>query len=136
MHPRQAILDTLTTALANISVANGYQTDFNGVLVWDNVPAEYSQNGIYIKDTREKYEKHGNKYTSTLRVEVIAIVIETPSLTAAKLGNIALADLIKAVCSVSHPGVFVNLADSHKWVETKGKTACEVELNIYVKYQF
>jgi hypothetical protein len=132
---RQSIIEQIETALAAIKIANGYSTDFNGVLVWDNLPTEYSQNAIYLKDTREKYQKQGNKYTCTLRIEIIAIVIETSTNTAAKLGNLALADLIKAVCTVSYPGAFINLADAHKWIETKGKTACEVELNLDIKYQ-
>jgi hypothetical protein len=132
---RSAIVATIETALADINIANGYSTDFDGVLVWDNLPTEYSQNAIYLKDTREKYQKQGNKYTCTLRIEIQAIVIESGSDTAALLGNLALADLIKAVCTVSYPGAFINLADAHKWIETKGKTACEVELNLDIKYQ-
>jgi hypothetical protein len=132
---RQSIIETLETALANITIANGYSTDFNGVLVWDNLPTEYSQNAIYLKDTREKYEKQGNKYTCTLRIEIIAIAIETSTDTATKLGNLALADFIKAVCAVSQSGAFINLVSAEKWIETKGKTACEIELNLDVKYQ-
>jgi hypothetical protein len=132
---RQSIIDQLETTLASISVANGYSTDFSNVLVWDNTPTEYTENAIYIKDTREKYDKQGNKYTCTLRVEIIAIAIESGSNTADKLGNLALADLIKAVTKVSYPGAFINLADAHKWIDTKGKTACEVELNLDIKYQ-
>lgn len=132
---RSAIVATIETALADINIANGYSTDFDGVLVWDNLPTEYSQNAIYLKDTREKYQKQGNKYTCTLRIEIQAIIIETSTNTAAKLGNLALADLIKAVCTVSYPGAFINLADAHKWIETKGKTACEVELNLDIRYQ-
>jgi hypothetical protein len=126
---RQAILEELTTLLAAVP-------DFDGVLVWDNVPAEYSQNAIYIKDCREKYEKRNVKYTATLRIEIVAIVIETSLLSASELGNIALVNLINAVQQLSVSGAIVDLIDSHKWIETKGKTACEVELNIDVKYQF
>lgn len=132
---RQSIIERIETALNNITIANGYSTDFNGVLVWDNLPTEYGENAIYLKDTREKYDKQGNKYTCTLRIEIIAIAIETPTDTAAKLGNLALADLIKAVCTVSCPGAFINLVSAEKWIETKGKTACEIELNLDVKYQ-
>ena len=132
---RQEIIEQLETLLGNISTTNGYSSDFNRVLLWDDVPAEYSQNAIYVKDTREKYEKK-NKYTATLRLEIIAIVMETPDNRATKLGNIALADLIKAVSQLNVCGSMVNLVESHKWIETKGQTACQVELNIDVKYQF
>jgi hypothetical protein len=132
---RSSIVASIETALAAIKIANGYSTDFNGVLVWDNLPTEYSQNAIYLKDTREKYDRQGNKYTCTLRIEIIAIAIETSTDTATKLGNLALADLIKAVCTVSQSGAFINLVSAEKWIETKGKTACEVELNLDIKYQ-
>jgi hypothetical protein len=126
---RQAILDELETLLAQLP-------DFNGVLVWDNVPAEYSQNAIYIKDCRERYEKRNVKYVATLRIEIVAIVVETSQLNASELGNIALVNLINAVKQLSVECAIASIVDSHKWIETKGKTACEVELNIDVKYQF
>lgn len=132
---RQLIIDKLAAALSAISTANGYQTDFNNVAVWDNTPAEYSENAIYIKDTREKYEDKNGRYLCVLRIEIIAIVIESGSNTAAELGNLALTDLIKAVTQVSHKGAFINLVDAHKWIETKGLAACEVELNLDIKYQ-
>jgi hypothetical protein len=125
---RQTIVDELTTLLTAVP-------DFNGVLVWDNLPAEYSQNAIYLKDSSEKYDRRNNKYVATLRIEIIAIVIETTGNTAEKLGNIALVNLIDAVQQLSVRGAIVDLVDSFKWIDTKGKTACEVELNIDVKYQ-
>lgn len=109
---------------------------FDRVLLWDNVPSQYSTNAIYLKDTREKYEKKNNVYVSTLRIELVAIVVETPNTSAADLGNLALRELIEAVTSVEVKGVIFNLADSFKYIDTKGVTACEVELNIDVKYQF
>ena len=133
---RQPIIELLETTLSSISVASGYQTDFNGVLLWQEVPTEYGQNAIYVKDVVEKYDKHGTKYTAVLKVEIVAVVIETATDSAAKLGNLALADLIKAVSSISYPGAFFILKDASKWIETQGKTACQVELNIDVKYQF
>ena len=133
---RQPIIELLETTLRLISVASGYQTDINGVLLWQSVPTEYGQNAIYVKDVLEKYEKHGTKYTAVLKVEIVAVVIETATDSAAKLGNLALADLIKAVSSISYPGAFFILKDASKWIETQGKTACQVELNIDVKYQF
>mgnify|MGYP003507409947 FL=1 len=133
---RQPIIELLETTLRLISVASGYQTDFNGVLLWQSVPTEYGQNAIYVKDVLEKYEKHGTKYAAVLKVEIVAVVIETATDSAAKLGNLALADLIKAVSSISYPGAFFILKDASKWIETQGKTACQVELNIDVKYQF
>lgn len=126
---RQEIIDELTSLLSAIPT-------FSAVLIWDNLSAEYNQNAIYIKDTREKYDKKNSCYLVTLRIEIIAIVIETGSNTASELGNIALVELIGAVNQLSVKGAIVNLVDSFKWIETKGRTACELEFNIDVKYQF
>ena len=126
---RQKIIDVLTDRLRSLPT-------FNRVLLWDNVPNQYSTNAIYLKDTREKYEKKNNVYVSTLRIELVAIVIETQDVSAADLGNLALTELIEAVMGVVVKGAIINLADSFKYIDTKGVTACEVELNIDVKYQF
>ena len=126
---RQQIIDAITDKLRSLTL-------FNRVLLWDNVPSQYSTNAIYVKDTRERYEKKNGVYQSTLRIEVIAIVIETSNTSATDLGNLALRELIEAVTSVVVKGAIFNLVDSFKYIDTKGVTACEVELNIDVKYQF
>ena len=129
MSKRQQILVELTQLLNDLE-------EFEDVALWDNLPSQYGQNAIYLKDTRASYEKKNNLYLATLRIEVLAIIIETSDKSAAELGNIALARLIGAVTQLSIKGVIVNLADSFKYIDTKGKTACQVELNIDVKYQF
>jgi hypothetical protein len=126
---RQEIVEDLKTHLDALP-------SFNAVLLWDNIPTEYSQNAIYIKDVSEKYEKKSQKYLASLKIEIVAVVLETAQDSAAKLGNIALDDLIQAVSKLSLKGVIFNLVDSQKWIETSGKTACQVELILDVKYQF
>ena len=129
MDKRQEIIDALTDKLRSLPT-------FNQVLLWDNVPSQYSTNAVYLKDTREKYEKKNNVYQATLRIELVAIVIETKDAPAANLGNLALRELIEAVTGLTVKGAIFNLTDSFKYIDTKGVTACEVELNIDVKYQF
>ena len=126
---RQQIVDELTSLLDALP-------EFDNTALWNDVPSQYARNAIYLKDTREKYEKKNNLYQATLRIEIVAIAIETRDNSASVLGNIALRKLIGAVTQLSIKGVIVNLADSFKYIETRGRTACEVELNIDVKYQF
>ena len=126
---RQEIIDALTEKMRSLPT-------FNRVLLWDNVPSQYEQNAIYLKDTREKYEKKNGVYQATLRIELVAIVIETRDVSAAVLGNLALTELIDGVTGLTVKGVVFNLADSFKYIDTKGVTACEIELNLDVKYQF
>jgi hypothetical protein len=125
---RQEAIDQLTQLLSAIPM-------FSGVLTWDEIPAEYAQNALYLKDTQEKYSKRNGYYVATLRIEIVAVVIETSTSTADKLGNLALSELIKAVELLSVKNAFVTLAESHKWVTTKGKTACEIELSLDLEYK-
>ena len=126
---RQEIIDALTDKLRSLP-------SFNSVLLWDNVPTQYSTNAVYLKDTREKYEKKNSVYQAVLRIELVAVVIEQKESSAADLGNLAIRELIEAVTGLSVKGAIFNLVDSFKYIDTKGVTACEVELNIDVKYRF
>ncbi len=131
---RQQVVDELEKLLKSISTTNNYQTDFDDVRVWDDLPSEYGHNEIIFKDTKEKYEKKNVEYKNTLRVEIIAVVLEQSGKPASKLGTIALSDLKQAVKKMSVCGAVTTLITSDKWVSTKGRTACEVELHIDVKY--
>ena len=126
---RQHVVNALTDVIRS-------HTFMDRVLLWDNVPSQYSTNAVYLKDTREKYEKKNSVYQATLRIELVAIVVEEKNASAADLGNLALRELIEAVTNLRVSGVIFNLVDSFKYIDTKGVTACEVELNIDVKYQF
>ncbi|MDJ0570272.1 MAG: hypothetical protein QNJ53_14690 [Pleurocapsa sp. MO_192.B19] len=132
---RAKIVEELEAILRNISTANGYATDFERVESWRDVPTQYDRNYLIWRDGKEKYQKK-NKYTATLKIEIIAVVLESANARADVLGTIALADLIKAVSQLKVCGSIVTLVEAHKWIETKGKTAAQVELNIDVKYQF
>lgn len=132
---RTEIVAKFEGALKSISTTNGYFTDFDRVLLWQEIPAEYSHNVIFLRDTREKYELKGSKYTCTLRLEIIAIVKATKDNPASVLGNLALTDLIRATTEVSSPKAFFILNSAEKWLETKGITVAQIELNIDAKYQ-
>ena len=135
MQARQQVIAQLEALLKAIGTDNGYSTNFERVRIWDDIPTEYGRNEIIIKDPRVGFEKKNN-YTAKVRIEIIAIVLETPTNSASELGNIALEDLVKAVLKLSVCSSIVTLADSYKWIATKGKTACEVELDIDVKFKF
>ncbi len=126
---RQQIIDALTAKLRSLPT-------YKRVLEWDNVPSQYSFNAIYLKDTREKYEKKNDLYKAVLRIELVAVVIEQPDNSASELGNLALRELHQAVRTLQVNGAIFNLIDAFKYVDTKGVTACEVELHIDVKYLF
>ena len=135
MKARQQIIAQLSALLKAIGTDNGYSTNFERVRVWDDIPTEYGVNEIIVKDPRVGFEKKNN-YTATVRIEIIAIVLENATNSASELGNIALEDLIRAVLKLSVCNSIVTLVDSFKWIATKGKTACEVELDIDVKFKF
>jgi hypothetical protein len=125
---RQQAIDQLSAHLSAIAM-------FDGVLFWSEIPADYGENALYLKDTQETYSKKNGFYVATLKIEIIAVVLETPTDNADKLGNLALSELIKAVELLKVKDAFATLAESHKWVQTKGKTACEIELSLDLEYK-
>ena len=131
---RNKIVTEIDTALKQISKANGYNTDFDRFLYWASTPTEYDYNYLIYRDTTEEYSKKNNDYKAKLNLELLAIVIENDT-PAPILGTLALADLIKLIRSMKNCGFIINLHRSHKYVETKGKTACQIELEIDVTYR-
>ena len=131
---RNKIVTEIGNVLSQISKANAYNTDFDRFLYWASTPNEYDYNYLIYRDTTEEYSFHNTYYKAKLNLEIIAIVIETDT-KAARLGNLALADLMRAVNQIASCGFLVNLNRSHKFVETKGKTACQIELEIDVTHR-
>ena len=131
---RNTIITEIDNALKQISKVNGYNTDFDRFLYWASTPTEYDYNYLIYRDTSEEYQKHNTYYKAKLNLEIVAIVIETDT-PASILGNLAIADLIDAIKKMSLEDLIINLARSHKYVETKGKTACQIELEIDAIYR-
>lgn len=133
---RNQISEYIGQELAKITKANGYQTDFSRLTYWQDTPTEYKENHLDYRDVAEIYSKKNSLYLASVNFEVTAVVIEENGTTAQILGNLALEDLIKCVRSFSICNYILVLKRSHKYVETKGKTACCIELQFIVKYKF
>lgn len=131
---RDKIVTKFGEILSQINTSNGYNTDFDRFFYWASTPTEYDYNYLIYRDTTEEYSFHNTCYKAKLNLEIIAIVIETDN-TAALLGNLALDDLIKACRQMETCGFFVNLHRSHKYVETRGKTACQIELETQITHR-
>ncbi len=132
---RGQIVAVVEAALKNISTANGYQTDFAKVTRWQDTPSEYQQNHLDFRDETAQYKWNNNHYEAMLPISIVMVVFETAT-PAADLGTMALEDSMRAVkLMVLKDGKF-NLLRSHMYVETKGKTAAHVELEIAVSYKF
>ena len=132
---RQPIINKLEEILTKISTVNGYQTNFDKIVYWQDTPTEYSFNYLIYRDTTEEYERKGNSYLVKLALEIVAIVIENSDNQAANLGNLAIEDLIKAMANYQLCDTTLKLTRSHKFIETRGKTACQVELELSISYQ-
>jgi hypothetical protein len=136
MIKRQEICDVLEAQLSNISTANGYSIDFDKITYWQGTETEYSKNHLNFRDESEDYEQTNTRYDASLSVVIEAVVIETGSLSAPKMGTLALKDVMVAVKNCSLPTTLFNFKRSHKYVETKGKTAALIELEVEVLYKF
>ena len=133
---RQELVEVIGSELEKISKANGYKTDFDKVSYWQDTPTEYNKNHLNYQDEDERYKPENTNYDAALEIYIRAVVIGTSSSPAPKLGNLALNDLINAMEEVCLQGALIDLVDSRKWCETKGKTACLIELQIRVSYHF
>ena len=135
MTRRRDIIETVETALNQISVANGYQVDFDEITRWQDLPTEYNKNHLNFADEEEDYKPENTKYDAKLDLAIEAVVVET-DLNADYRGTLALEDLICAVNSMRLNGALFDIHKSSKFVETKGKTACYVRLIVKVLYHF
>ena len=133
---RREIVEIVNNALANISTANGYQIDFSKVTRWQDTASEYEENHLDFRDETVEYKWINNYYEATLPISITAVVFETTDTPAAVMGTIVLEDLMKAVKTMVLCSGKFKLSRSHLYVETKGKTAAHVELEIVVDYKF
>jgi hypothetical protein len=136
LNKRKEICDLLSLRLNNISTANGYFTDFAKITYWQATETEYSKNHLNFRDESEDYDPTNTKYDASLSIIIEAILIESQTETAAKLGTLALKDVMVAVKNCSLPTTLFNFKRSHKYIETKGKTAALIELEVEVLYKF
>jgi hypothetical protein len=136
MTKRQEICDLLETQLRNISTANGYSIDFDKITYWQPTASEYSKNHLNFRDESEDYEPTNTRYDASLSVIIEAVVIEAGSSSASFLGTLVLKDVMVAVKNCSLPTTLFNFKRSNKYVETKGKTAALIELEVQVLYKF
>jgi hypothetical protein len=135
---RDEIVAQIQLALGQISKLNDYYTDFERITYWQATPTQYEQNHLNFRDESEDYDLDNTKYHAKLPIIIEAIVMESQTDSAAELGTLALKDLMKAVgsCSGSLRAALFAFKRSHKYVETKGRTAVLVELEIEVLYRF
>jgi hypothetical protein len=105
------------------------------LIYWQDTPTQYDRNFLNYRDTTEEYKRQNQLHLARLNIEIVAVIIET-NVSAAELGNLALVELIGAVNNFSLKAITVDLLRSHKFVETKGKTAAQIELEIAVNYKF
>lgn len=136
MTRRQSIVEAVAIALAEIKSDNGFNTDFNRITYWQDTDTQYGFNHLNYRDTTEEYSRKNQVTDAQLNIEIVAVVYGSQIEEAALSGTLVLTDLIEVVKTLSKPNCLFDLARSHKWVETKGKTACCVELELTVKYKF
>lgn len=129
MSKRQEILDEIASAILELG-------RFDKVTSWQDTDTGYGISHLDYRDTTEEYTKKNTVYDAALSIEIAAIVYGDETKTAQEMGTIVLTDLINTVRTLALPKCLFDLARSHKWVETKGKTACCVELELIIHYKF
>lgn len=129
MTKRQEIVDAFHDAVKDVG-------NFDKITYWQDTDTQYGKNHLDYRDTTEEYTKKNIVYDAVLNIEIAAVVYGDENITAQQLGTLRLSDLIRAVRSLVLPQCLFSLARSHKWVDTKGKTACCIELEVVVHYKF
>ena len=133
---------TLTTAIL-IAIENSLTSmtptgySYDKVTYWQDTDTQYEGNHLDYRDTTAEYKKDNRNYCVNLEITLQAILFETPSTPAPVLGTLAIDDLILAVNRLELPvRSFAEVKRTNKWVETKGKTASHIEVELAVTYKF
>ena len=132
MTKRGEIVNAIATAL-NGMTTNGYS--YEKITYWQDTNTQEDKNHLDYRDTtEEEIEQNGYK-GAILQIEISAIVLGDGALSAAEMGTLAIADIRQTINSLRILGKVPLIRRSHKYVETKGKTACLVEVEAEVKYK-
>ncbi len=133
MTQRLAIRDKIQ---ATIEAISSDKYSFDKYSNWQPTDTQYEKNHLDIRDEQEKSKRENGVYKTLLTIHVSAIIWESDKGTAEELGTLALADLIRAIRPLTLPGSgLIKNLESDKWVETKGRSQCQIELDIQVSYK-
>lgn len=132
MTKRQEIVAAIGNAL-NGMTTNGYSYD--KITYWQDTSTQENRNHLDYRDTtEEEIEQNGFK-GAILSLEISAVVGGNRNSSAASVGTLAITDIRQAILSLRVLGKIPLIRRSHKYVDTKGKTVCLVEVEIEVKYK-
>lgn len=133
MGKRLEILQELQTALTEISLVNGYQTNIgSNVVYWHDTEFEYGESALEFRDTIEETVQVNRPYEKMLAIEISSV-----SLTAISLveSSKILEDLEKVVNKFKVQDGRVLILGNEKTVETKGKKYIRIKLKIKIQYR-
>lgn len=88
---QQTALETLGSLLASVSTANGYRTDWDRVVYWQDMPTEYDRNWLTYRDIFSEFSEPNRQHEQKLTVEIQGLLFGQDPATA---GILALNDLI------------------------------------------
>ena len=132
MTKRGEIVEAIGSAL-NGMTTSGYSWD--KITYWQDTSTQEDKNHLDYRDTtEEEIEQNGFK-GAILNLEISGVVGSSNTLSAASLGTIAIADIRQTVLNLRVLGKIPSIKRSHKYVETKGKTVCLVEVEVEVQYK-
>lgn len=130
---REKIVNALVVALSQLDTVNYV---FEKKTYWQDTDTQYEKNHLDLRDTTAEMERQNKLYQGVLNLEITAIVWASNTNDAANLGTMALNDLIRMVRNLVFPcSAVLNNIRSNKWIETRGKTACHVQLELQVNYK-
>lgn len=133
MTRRGEIVEAVAQTLLNITT-NGYSYD--SITYWQDTSTQESKNHLDYRDTTEEEVVENGLKLVILSLEISAVVHGDSSVEAPEMGTLAIADIRQAVSNLKINRTIPLIRRSHKYVETKGRTACLIEVEVDVKYKF
>lgn len=129
---QQTALETLGSLLASVSTANGYRTDWDRVVYWQDMPTEYDRNWLTYRDIFSEFSEPNRQHEQKLTVEIQGLLFGQDPATA---GILALNDLIEVLgtdLTLGGTCLYVRLKQAEKEVVTGGKPVCSIVLSIEI----
>lgn len=129
---QQVALETLHRLLMSISTANGFRTDWDRVVYWQDMPTEYDRNWLTYRDIFSEFSEPNRQHEQKLTVEIQGLVFgHDPAIA----GILALNDFIEVLGTDQTLGgtcLYIRLKQAEKEVVTGGKPVCSIVLTIEI----
>lgn len=132
---RQYLSDIVRARLETLSIANGFNFDFDTVQYWRGFPAEVSKNSITYRDTHCEFREENRRFQGHQHFEVEAAIFGNDIQTSKNQLQTDLIEVLRfGVSSIPNLPAHLVLLSTDPVCETSGKSQCVFRLMFKVVY--